>query len=456
MSTMQSINPATGTTVAEYPTHTPDQATEIINDVNTAWLSWHRTSFDERAKLMRRAADLLDERADELARLMANEMGKPLSQGVGEAKKCANVCRYYADNAATFLADKPLQTDAKKSKVSYQPLGVILTIMPWNFPFWQVFRQIAPSLMAGNTMVLKHASNVPGSALAIESIMQDAGFPVNTFRTLLVPGAETEALITNPHVQAVSLTGSTPAGQQVAATAGSVLKKAVLELGGSDPYLVLDDADIELAAQVSAASRLINTGQSCIAAKRFIVDESVYNKFVEAFTAEMEKYVVGDPFDSGTTVGPMARLDLRDELHEQVKQAVKHGATVLMGCEIPESDGAFYPVSILADVTKDNPVYKEELFGPVAMLIKARDEADAIEIANDTEFGLGGAIFSQDEARAERIASEEIQSGAVFVNGLVASDPRVPFGGIKQSGYGRELGEHGIHEFVNIKAVQIS
>ena len=456
MSTMQSLNPATGTVVAEYPTHSPEQAAEIINDVNTAWQSWHRTSFEERAELMRKAADLLDERADELARLMANEMGKPLAQGIGEAKKCANVCRYYADNAAEFLADKPIATEAKKTKVSYQPLGVILTIMPWNFPFWQVFRQIAPSLMAGNTMVLKHASNVPGSALAIEQIMQDAGFPANTFRTLLVPGRETEALITNPHVKAVSLTGSTPAGKQVAATAGSVLKKAVLELGGSDPYIILEDADIEQAAVVCAASRLINSGQSCIAAKRFIAVESVYDKFVEAFTAEMKKYVVGDPFDSETTVGPMARIDLRDELHEQVERAVEHGATKLMGGEKPESEGAYYPVSILADITKDNPIYGEEMFGPVAMVLKAKDEAEAIDIANDTEFGLGGAVFTQDEARGERIASEEIQSGAVFVNGLVASDPRVPFGGIKQSGYGRELGMHGIHEFVNIKAVQIS
>jgi len=456
MGKMQAINPATEELVAEYETHTPDQATEIVTEVANVWPTWRKSSFSDRAKYLNKAADLLEERATEFAELMAQEMGKPLAQGEGEVKKCAWVCRYYADNAEQFLADELIKTDAKKTKVAYRPIGTILTIMPWNFPFWQVFRQIAPNVMAGNTMVLKHASNVPGCALAIEQIMIDAGFPKNVFRTLMVPGSETENVIINPDIKGVSITGSTPAGKKVAAAAGSVLKKCVLELGGSDPYVVLADADIDEAAKKCAFSRLINSGQSCIAAKRFIVDESVYDEFLEKFVAELQKYKVGDPFESETTVGPLARVDLRDELHNQVQRSVAAGAKVVLGGEKPEGKGAFYPVTVLTDIASGNPAYSEEFFGPVAIVIKVADVTEAIEVANDTEFGLGGAVFSSDEAKAEQIASDDIESGAVFVNGFVASDPRVPFGGAKQSGYGRELGRHGIYEFVNIKAVQIS
>lgn len=455
MGKMQVINPVTEEIENEFDTHTPNQVEQIIDDVAVAWENWRRTDFATRAKHMNKVADLLEERADDLAQIMTREMGKPLSGGVGEAKKCAWACRYYAENAEELLKDELHQTDATKTMTSYQPIGTILSIMPWNFPFWQVFRQIAPNLMAGNTLVLKHASNVPESALAIEQLMKDAGFPENVFRTLLVPGRETEAVITNPHIKAVTLTGSTPAGKKVAATAGSVLKKLVLELGGSDPYVVLDDADISKAANACATSRLINTGQSCVAAKRFIIVEEVYDEFVEKFVAAMSKATMGDP-TTDVTIGPMARVDLRDELDQQVKDSVAAGAEILLGGQKPEGKGAFYPVTVLSNVTKGMPAYDEEFFGPVASIIKVKDEAEAIMVANDTIFGLGGAVFTGDQKRGERIAKEEIHSGAVFVNSFVASDPRVPFGGIKESGYGRELGPHGIKEFMNAKTVQIT
>lgn len=454
MGKMQVINPATEEIEKEFDTHTPEEVEHILDEVAIAWEGWRQTSFAQRAKYMNTASELLEARADEYAMTMAHEMGKPLSGGVGEINKCAWVCRYYAENAEELLKDDILQTEASKTMVAYQPIGTILSIMPWNFPFWQVFRQIAPNLMAGNTLVLKHASNVPESALAIEQLMKDAGFPENVFRTLLVPGNETEAIILNPHIKGVTLTGSTPAGKKVAASAGSVLKKLVLELGGSDPYIILEDADVAQAATACVTSRLINTGQSCIAAKRFIVVESIFDAFVEKFVDAMSKATMGDP-TTDVTIGPMARVDLRDELHQQVVDSVTAGAEIAVGGTKPEGRGAFYPVTVLTNVKKGMPAYDEELFGPVASVIKVKDEEEAIRVANDSIFGLGGAVFTRDLAKGERIAKEEIQAGAVFVNNFVISDPRVPFGGIKESGYGRELGSLGIKEFTNPKTVQI-
>ncbi len=453
---LEAINPATGETIQRYEEMSAEEVAEAIEQTHEAWTQWRHTSFEARAPLMRRAAAILRERKDEYARLMAEEMGKPLAQGVAEAEKCAWVCDYYADNAERFLQPQPIETDASTSYVTYQPIGVVLAVMPWNFPFWQVFRFAAPGLMAGNAGLLKHASNVPGCALAIEAVFRDAGFPEQLFRTLLIPSSKVDAVIENPRVAAVTLTGSTPAGKAVAAKAGSVLKKTVLELGGSDPYLILDDADLEEASTICVNSRLINSGQSCIAAKRFIVVEAVRDRFETLFVGKMRKKKMGDPLrDGAVDLGPQARVDLRDELHEQVKQSIEQGARLLLGGTIPERDGAFYPPTVLSNVKKGMAVYDEETFGPVAAIIPVRDEAEAIRVANDTVFGLGAAVFTQDAARGERIAAEGLEAGACFVNGLVKSDPRLPFGGIKESGYGRELADVGIREFMNIKSVWV-
>ena len=452
---MKSINPASGELIKEYTEHTEDEVNDIIGATQDAWLEWRRTDFTHRSALMTRLADLIEESADDLAQVMADEMGKPFAGGVSEAKKCAMVCRYYADNAEDMLADEIIQTEANKSFATFQPIGIVLAVMPWNFPFWQVFRFAAPALMAGNAGVLKHASNVVGSALAMEKLFVDAGFPRDIFRALLIPGSTVAKVIENPLIRAVTLTGSTPAGKAVASKAGEMLKKTVLELGGSDAYIVLADADIVAAAKACTTSRLINGGQSCISAKRFVVVNEVYEEFVEHFVDEMKKAVVGNPLDKETTMGPMARVDLRDELHEQVVTSVAKGAMLLLGGEKPEGEGAYYPATVLGDVAPGMPAYHEEFFGPVASVIRAKDEADAIRIANDSIFGLGGAVFTSDVAKGERIAKEEIQAGAVFVNNFVISDPRLPFGGIKESGYGRELSHYGIKEFVNIKTVQI-
>ena len=385
---------------------------------------------------------------------MALEMGKPLKQGVAEAEKCAFGCDYYADAAEAHLAPEIIKTDASKSYVAFEPLGVILAVMPWNFPLWQVYRFAAPALMAGNVGVLKHASNVPGCALIIEEIFAQAGFPSGTFRTLLIGSAQVKAVIEHPLVRAVTLTGSTPAGKAVAAQAGAVVKKTVLELGGSDPYIVLEDADLDHAVQTCVASRLINSGQSCVNAKRFIIVEPLLQAFTERLVALMKTKKMGDPLADGTDVGPQARADLRDELHRQVRESVAKGATVLLGGEIPSGKGSYYPPTVLANVKPGMPAYHEELFGPVASIIKAKDEQDAVRIANDSIFGLGAAVFTKDLARGERLA-RNLDAGCTFVNALVASDPRLPFGGIKESGYGRELGSYGIKEFVNMKMVYI-
>jgi succinate-semialdehyde dehydrogenase / glutarate-semialdehyde dehydrogenase len=452
---IESINPANGKLIRNYKDYSDSQVNNKINQAYKAWQSWKETPFSQRSGYMNMAADVLRKRKNELARLMALEMGKPLKAGIGEVEKCAGACEYYAINAARFLEDEPVKTDASKSFVTFQPLGVVLAIMPWNFPFWQLFRFLAPALMAGNCGLLKHASNVPGCALAIESIIKEAGFPAHVFQTLLVGSNAINGILENEKICAVTLTGSTAAGKKVAEKAGSLLKKAVLELGGSDPYIILEDADLELAAETCVNSRLINSGQSCIAAKRFIVVKKVEKEFVELFTKKMASKKMGDPLKEETDIGPQARKDLRDDLHKQVVKSISQGARCILGGEIPQGDNAFYPPTILTNVKKGMVAYEEELFGPVASIISARDEKQAIEIANDTRFGLGTAIFSKDVKRAETIAATQLEAGSCFINSMVKSDPRLPFGGIKNSGYGRELGLYGIKEFVNIKTVYI-
>jgi succinate-semialdehyde dehydrogenase/glutarate-semialdehyde dehydrogenase len=387
---------------------------------------------------------------------MALEMGKPVAQGRGEADKCASCCDYYAEHAERFLAPERVETDAARSYVAFEPIGPVLAVMPWNFPFWQVFRFAAPALMAGNVALLKHASNVTGCALAIEEILHSAGLPRDAFRTLLLASSRVDAVVAAPEVAAVTLTGSTPAGRAVAARAGVCLKKSVLELGGSDAYLVLDDADVAAAAEVCASSRLINGGQSCIAAKRFVVVEPVLPEFVRRLVERMEARRMGEPLEEGTELGPQARHDLRDELHRQVEKSVARGARVRLGCELPPGPGAFYPASVLDEVRPGMPAFDEELFGPVAAVVPARNEVDAIRLANQSVFGLGAAVFTRDLERGERIARHELQAGSCFVNAHVRSDPRLPFGGVKESGYGRELSAFGIREFVNVKTVWLA
>ena len=453
---MKTVNPTTGKVIEEYEMMDDAELDSIINKAAVAQNDWKELSFDQRAEYLNKVAQILKDRKEVLGELMATEMGKPLAQGVSEAEKCAWVCEYYAENAASFLENETIETDASKSYVTYNPLGTVLAIMPWNFPFWQLFRFAAPALMAGNAALLKHAPNVTGCALEIEHIIHKAGIPKSVFRTVLADIEQTQAMITHSEIDAVTLTGSTRAGKAVAGQAGSVLKKTVLELGGSDPYLILKDADLEKAAETCVISRLINSGQSCIAAKRFIAVQDVYDDFLELVISNMNEKMVGDPFEESTDIGPMARFDLRDQLHEQVKKSIKNGAECLLGGEISDSEGAFYPATVLTDIKKGMPAYEEELFGPVASVLKAENEEEAIAIANDTQFGLGAAVFSRDAARAERIASERLEAGCCFVNEFVKSDPRLPFGGIKKSGFGRELSHHGIKEFVNIKTVFIS
>lgn len=451
-----SVNPANGKAIKTYRAHTAKQVEQKIAQTHKAWLDWKNTTHEERSHLLTSMAAVLQTRKKEFAILMAQEMGKPINQGVSEIEKCASVCEYYAANAAKHLSDQIIETDASKSFVSFQPVGVVLAIMPWNFPFWQVFRFLVPALAAGNCGVLKHASNVPGCALAIEDVVHQAGFPENVFQSLLINNTMVEKVIENPLIQAVTITGSTNAGKQVAQKAGSLIKKTVLELGGSDAYVVLEDADLAKAAEICVNSRVINSGQSCIAAKRFIVVKSIEKEFTKLFLAKMKAKKMGDPLNANTDIGPQARVDLRNELHAQVKQSIKKGAKCILGGEIPKGKNAFYPATILTKVKPGMPAYNEELFGPVAAIISAKNEADAIRIANDSTFGLGSAVFTKDTERGERIARTELQAGSCFVNSLVKSDPRLPFGGIKQSGYGRELGLFGIHEFVNIKTVFVA
>jgi succinate-semialdehyde dehydrogenase / glutarate-semialdehyde dehydrogenase len=452
---MQAINPATGEAVKRYQQTASNEVPQIIDACHQDFLDWRHIPFAERADKMRRAARILREDKQAFAELIATEMGKPLAQGIGEIEKCALVCEYYADQAAQFLSPETIATDASESYTAFEPIGIVLAVMPWNFPFWQVFRFAAPGLMAGNGALLKHASNVPGCALAIEDIFRRAGFPENIFRTLLIGSKEVPAVIEHPLVRAVTLTGSTEAGKSVAAVAGRALKKTVLELGGSDPYVILDDADLESTVETCVTARLVNSGQSCVAAKRFIVTPGIRERFEKAFTASMESKKIGDPFDQTNAVGPLARADLRDELHRQVLASVEGGAKLLTGGTVPDCRGAYYPPTVLTDVKKGMPAYDEELFGPVAAIIPVADEAEAIRVANDTVFGLGAAVFTEDIEKGKRIAEKELDAGCCFVNAFVKSDPRLPFGGVKESGYGRELSHFGIREFVNIKTVYV-
>lgn len=452
---IKSINPTTDEEINIYNEMSEAEIEKILFASNQEFLSWKKTDFNYRAVRMKKAAEVLRSKKNKWAEIMTLEMGKPIAQSFSEVEKCAWVCDYFADNAEKFLSDDFIETDASKSFVTYKPLGVILAIMPWNFPFWQVFRFAAPNLMAGNAGVLKHSSNVTGCALAIEEIFHEAGFPENLFRTLIVSSKNVKSIIENKNVAAVTLTGSVPAGKSVALIAGSVLKKTVLELGGSDPYLILEDADLETSSTICVNSRLLNGGQSCIAAKRFIIVESVYEEFEKLFIQKMKAKTMGDPFDKKNDLGPQARIDLRNELHEQVLKSINKGAKLLLGGEIPKTKGAYYPPTVLTNVIEGMPAYDEELFGPVASLIKVKNETEGIRYANDTSFGLGAAVFTSDLERGERIAKEELNAGCCFVNELVKSDPRLPFGGIKESGYGRELSLLGIKEFVNAKTVYI-
>jgi len=453
--TITSINPATDQPIRDYALMDPTMVRKTVAAAHRAFSAWRQTPFATRTTLMRAAARVLRERAPELARLMTAEMGKPVKSARAEVEKCALVCDYYAEHAEEILAPELIPTEASKSFATFEPLGVILAVMPWNFPFWQVFRFAAPTLMAGNVGMLKHASNVPGCALAIEEVFKQAGFPTDVFRTLLIDSKGAKAVIRNRFVRAVTLTGSAAAGRSVASTAGKALKKSLLELGGSDPYLVLADADLELAASVCTTSRLTNSGQSCIAAKRMIVVESVQEEFERLFVARMRAAKMGDPTNEENTVGPLARRDLRDELHDQVQKSVAKGARCLLGGAVPPGAGAYYPPTVLTDVKKGMIAYQEELFGPVAAIIPVKNERAAIRTANDSVLGLGAAVFTRDVERGERIAATELEAGCCFVNDFVKSDPRLPFGGIKESGYGRELSHYGLKEFVNVKTVYV-
>lgn len=451
---IKTINPANGELVKSFDEMNVKETAEIIEKSHETFLLWREKNFTERRLLMLNAADILRREKMKYGSILTLEMGKPIKQAAAEVEKCAWVCEYYADNAEDILSNEFVETDASESYVQFDPLGVVLAVMPWNFPFWQVFRFAAPALMAGNTGLLKHASNVPMSAVAIENIFSLAGFPRNAFSTLLIGSSQIEEVIKNPMVKAATLTGSEYAGKKVAGLCGSQLKKSVMELGGSDPFIILKDADIDAAVNTAVTARLINNGQSCIAAKRFIAVEEIYEKFESEFTRRMKNVIIGDPMKEETELGPMAREDLLLELDGQVKKSVELGAKALCGGERINRAGYYYPPTVLANVQPGMPAYDEELFGPVASVIKAENEKDAIRIANDSPFGLGASVWTSDLSKAKEFA-HSIEAGSVFINGIVKSDPRLPFGGVKISGYGRELSHYGIKEFVNIKSVWI-
>ena len=451
---MKSINPATNEIIKEYREHTPEEVVAIIGKTHAAWVLWKQSSFTSRRECMLKAAAVLRSRREELARLMTLEMGKIIRESEAEVEKCAWVCEYYAENAERFLQDEEIPSDASRSFVAFQPLGIVLAVMPWNFPLWQVFRFAAPALMAGNGGLLKHASNVPGCALAIEGIFREAGFPADLFRTLMIPSGMVETVIDHPSVVAVTLTGSEYAGSQVAAAAGQRIKKSLLELGGSDPFIVLDDCNMELAVQHAINARMINQGQSCIAAKRFIVHKAVLEEFTNRIHHAFTELKAGDPMDPETHIGPLARPDLVDDIDRQVQESIRMGAILIAGGARTDREGCYYQPTILTNVKPGMPAYSEETFGPLLAIIPVATETEAVSVANDSVFGLGGSVWTKDIARGEQIA-RQVESGAVFVNGMTKSDPRLPFGGIKKSGYGRELGSYGIREFVNVKTIWI-
>ncbi|WP_095991794.1 NAD-dependent succinate-semialdehyde dehydrogenase [Cystobacter fuscus] len=449
------IDPRTGQTLRTFAPHTWEEVEERLKRAEQALRALRGTSFAERAGWMRRVAGLLEEEAERHGRTMTLEMGKPLEAARAEALKCAATCRYYAEHAERFLADEPVDTAPDTSFVRYQPLGAVLAIMPWNFPYWQVVRFAAPALMAGNVGLLKHAPSVPGCALALEELFARGGFPPGAFQTLFVEVDEVRRLIEEPRIKAVTLTGSEGAGRDVGARAGGQLKKVVLELGGSDPFVVLPGADLDAAVETAVKARLINNGQSCIAAKRFIAPASIYAEFERRFVERMRRVVVGDPLETGTEVGPLALAHIRDGLHAQVEKSVAAGATLLLGGQKPPGPGFWYPPTVLAHPPPGCPAHREELFGPVAVLFRAKDTEDALRIANDTPYGLGATVWTRDEAE-QRLFIDGLEAGTVSINGSVASDPRLPFGGVKHSGHGRELARHGLLEFLNIKTVRVS
>ncbi len=451
---IRAINPATEQ-ATEFDTHSDAEVQRCLRAADEAFARWRTTALSDRAARMTGAAKVLRDGADEFAAIITREMGKPIAQAKSEVEKCAWVCDYYAEHANEFLSPQPAGVDGSRCYVRFDPIGPVLAVMPWNFPFWQVFRFAAPALMAGNVAVLKHAPGVPECAAAIEQVFDQAGFPEGVFGSLRIDNQQTEALIGHPAIRAVTLTGSERAGMAVASKAGEHLKKCVLELGGSDPFIVLGDADIKHAAEQAARARIVNSGQSCIAAKRFIVEASIADAFTEAMVIQMKRMVVGDPTDPRTDIGPMARDDLRAQLHDQVTRSIRAGATCLCGGEIPEGPGYYYPPTVLTGVGPGMPAFDEELFGPVAALISATDAEHAVELANRSSFGLAASIWTDNTSRGERLAAD-LDCGCVFVNEIVKSDPRVPFGGVKRSGYGRELSSFGMHEFVNIKTVWIN
>ncbi|QLG62316.1 NAD-dependent succinate-semialdehyde dehydrogenase [Halorarum salinum] len=452
---MESVNPATGETLETYEEHTDAEVDEALDAATAAFEEWSDESFAHRRTLLTEVADLLRDRVDEYAELMVAEMGKPISQARAEVEKCATGCDYYAEHAEEHLADEVIGTEADAhTLVSYEPLGPVLSVMPWNFPFWQMFRFAAPNLAAGNVSLLKHASNVPGCAVAIEELFRDAGFPEGALQSLLVGSDEVDDVIEDERIRAVTLTGSVGAGRSVGETAGAELKPSVLELGGSDPFVVLEDAPIDRTVRSAVYGRCQNNGESCIAAKRFVVVDDVYEEFLDRLVEGMEGLTIGDPTDEGTELGPMAQEGLMDGLHEQVEATADAGATVHVGGEPMDREGNYYPPTVLSEIPDGSPADDEELFGPVASVWRVDDEAEAIERANDTQFGLGASVWTGDPERGERVA-REFEAGCCFVNEIVKSDPRLPFGGVKHSGYGRELSRHGIREFVNRKTVWV-
>jgi succinate-semialdehyde dehydrogenase/glutarate-semialdehyde dehydrogenase len=452
--TFSSLDPATGDKLKDYPEWDATRLDKALDLAQATFPRWATLEVGERCKYLAKVAEVLRQKRDDYAELMSREMGKTTAEARAEVEKCAAACKYYADEAPRMLADEVIATDAKKSLVAFQPLGAVFAIMPWNFPFWQVIRAAAPALAAGNVLVLKHADNVPGCGLALEEAFQAAGFPPGVFQTLMIGIPAVDQVIRDPRIQAITLTGSEKAGLAVGRAAGDTLKKCVLELGGSDAFVVLEDADLELAAAQGCVSRFQNAGQSCIAAKRFILVEKVADAFLDAFRTEVAKLKTGDPRAEGTTLGPLARLDLRDKLHGQVQDALERGAKAVLGCQKPAGKGAFYPASILDGIRPGMRAWNEEVFGPVASVIRVKDETEALEVANITSFGLGGSVWTQDRQRGEAFA-RRMQCGCAFVNRMVKSDQRLPFGGVKRSGHGRELSVHGIHEFVNIKTLSM-
>lgn len=449
------VNPYNLEEIADYDFYGDGYIGEIIEGAHDCFKNWKKTRFEEREDLVNRISKTLEKNKNEYAKLITTEMGKPIRESIAEIEKCIWLCEYYKEHAKDHLADEKIETDATKSYITYQPTGVIFAVMPWNFPFWQVFRFAIPNIIAGNTAVLKHAENTTGCSLEIENIFKEAEAPKGLFNSIVIQVEQVENIISNPKITGVTLTGSKGAGSSVASLSGKYVKKSVLELGGSDPYIILKDADIEQATDICVKSRMINGGQTCISAKRFIIEEDIYDDFLELFKKKMGSIEFGNPMDKKTKLGPLASIKHRDDLHDLVGKSVSQGAKCILGGEIPDEKGAFYTPTILSDFDEDNIAYQEEFFGPVSLMTKAKNERQAIELANKTPFGLGGAIFSRNIQRAEYIAKNELESGAVFINDFVKSDPRLPFGGIKESGYGRELSEHGIKEFINIKILYL-